>query len=97
MEAIETTNEASNSTTEPIIIPAQQLAAIKSTSKEVRKYFWYTLYYCQVGYEVSKLNKLYLTKNKIKQKEKVEGWLLNEIDTKKLNMEDNIESFGKDD
>ena len=39
MEAIETTNEASNSTTEPIIIPAQQLAAIKSTSKEVRKYF----------------------------------------------------------
>ena len=36
MEAIETTNEASNSTTEPIIIPAQQLAAIKSTSKEVR-------------------------------------------------------------
>ena len=35
MEAIETTNEASNSTTEPIIIPAQQLAAIKSTSKEV--------------------------------------------------------------
>ena len=36
MEAIETTNEASNSTTEPIIIPVQQLAAIKSTSKEVR-------------------------------------------------------------
>jgi len=35
MEAIETTNEASNSSTEPIIIPAQQLAAIKSTSKEV--------------------------------------------------------------
>ena len=35
MEAIETTNDASNSSTEPIIIPAQQLAAIKSTSKEV--------------------------------------------------------------
>ena len=29
MDAIETTNEASNSTTEAIIIPGQQLAAIK--------------------------------------------------------------------
>jgi len=35
MEAIETANEASNTATDPISIPEQQLAAIKSTSKEV--------------------------------------------------------------
>ena len=32
MEAIETANEASNTTTDPIIIPEQQLAAIKVRS-----------------------------------------------------------------
>ena len=35
MKAIETTNEDSNSTTDPIIIPDQQLADIKLTSQEV--------------------------------------------------------------
>ena len=50
MEAIETTNEASNSTTEPIIIPVQQLAAIKSTSKEVNYFLIHIILYnyCQI-------------------------------------------------